>query len=100
MYVAGGYPCPPTRQAMSENSDRVKPIPTQDLADGGVVHVRESLQDPPALILGPDHEGIHGSLYVARRGRGPGPCVAAGGRNGNGAYARETPSLTHDISHY
>lgn len=81
---------------MSENSDRVKPIPTQDLADGGVVHVRESLQDPPALILCPNHEGIHGPLDVAGRGRGPGPRVAAGGRSGNGAYARETLSRTHD----
>lgn len=84
---------------MSENSARVKPIPTQNLADGGVVHVRERLQDPPALILGPNHEGVHGPLYVARRGRGPGPRVAAGGRNGNGAYAQETPSLTHGITH-
>lgn len=65
MYVAGGSPCTPTCQAMSENSARVKPIPTQNLADGGVVHVRERLQDPPALILGPNHEGVHGPLYVA-----------------------------------
>lgn len=77
-------------QAMSQNSDRVKPIPTQDLADGGVVHVRESLQDPPALILGPYHEGVHGSLYVAGRGRGPGPRVAAWDRPGNGACTGET----------
>lgn len=38
---------------------------TQDLADGGVVHVREGLEDPPALIFGPDHKGVHGSLDVA-----------------------------------
>lgn len=50
---------------------------TQDLADGGVVHVREGLQDPPALVLGPYHEGIHGSLDVARGRRGPGLSVAA-----------------------
>lgn len=49
----------------------MKPTPTrcyrltQDLADGGVVHVGEGLQDPPALVLGPHHEGIHGSLDVA-----------------------------------
>lgn len=86
MYVAGGSPCPPMCQAMSQNSVRVKPIPTQDLADGGVVHVREGLQDPPALILGPHHEGIHGPLDVPGRGRGPGPGVVALGRSRNGAY--------------
>lgn len=57
---------------------------TQDLADGGVVHVREGLQDPPALVLGPHHEGIHGSLDVARGRRGPGLSVAAWDRDRQG----------------
>ena len=35
---------------------------TKDLADVGVVHVREGLQDLPPLIFGPHHEGIHGPL--------------------------------------
>ena len=38
---------------------------TEDLADAGVVHVREGLEDLPPLVFGPHHEGIHGSLDVA-----------------------------------
>lgn len=37
---------------------------TQDLADVGIVHVGEGLQDLPPLVLGPHHEGIHGPLDV------------------------------------
>lgn len=68
---AGGCPCPHMCQTASQNRDTEcnPPLPsaglTQDLADGGVVHVGEGLQDPPALVLGPHHEGIHGSLDVA-----------------------------------
>ena len=32
------------------------------------MHVRESLEDSPAFVLGPHHEGVHGSLDVARGG--------------------------------
>ena len=39
-------------------------ILTKDLADVGVVHVGESLQDLPPLVLGPHHEGVHGPLDV------------------------------------
>lgn len=38
---------------------------TKDLADAGVMHVWEGLENFPPLILGPHHEGIHGSLDVA-----------------------------------
>lgn len=37
---------------------------TKDLADVGVVHVWEGLEDLAALIFGPHHEGVHGSLDV------------------------------------
>ena len=37
---------------------------TQDLADAGVMHVREGLQNLPPLVLRPHHEGVHGPLDV------------------------------------
>lgn len=37
---------------------------TQYLADVGVVHVGKGLEDFPPLVLGPHHEGVHGTLYV------------------------------------
>ena len=37
---------------------------TQDLADVGVVHVWEGLQDLAPLILGPHHESVHRPLDV------------------------------------
>lgn len=37
---------------------------TEDLADVGVVHVGESLEDLSPLILGPNHEGVHRPLDV------------------------------------
>lgn len=37
---------------------------TKDLADVGVVHVGERLQDLPPLVFGPNHEGIHRPLDV------------------------------------
>jgi len=40
------------------------PALTQDLADAGVVHVREGLQNLPPLVLRPHHEGVHGPLDV------------------------------------
>lgn len=52
------------------------------------MHVWESLEDPPALVLGPHHEGVHGSLYVAGRGSGPGLRVAARNRDGEGPYSK------------
>ena len=92
---AGGYSCPHMFQAVSQNRDTEwnPPLPsaglTQDLADGGVVHVRKGLQDPPALVLGPHHEGIHGSLDVARGGRGPGLSIAAWDRDGQSTYRKD-----------
>ena len=58
------------RPRLRRDTERTPSLPsavslTQDLADGGIVHVGEGLQDPPALVLCPHHEGIHGSLYVA-----------------------------------
>ena len=37
---------------------------TEDLGDVRVVHVWAGLQDLLPLVLGPDHEGVHGSLDV------------------------------------
>ena len=37
---------------------------TKDLADVGVVHVREGLQNLSPLVLGPHHEGVHRPLDV------------------------------------
>lgn len=37
---------------------------TEDLADVGVVHVREGLQNLSPLVLGPNHEGVHRPLDV------------------------------------
>ena len=37
---------------------------TEDLGDIRVVHVGAGLQDLLTLVLGPDHEGVHGSLDV------------------------------------
>ena len=37
---------------------------TEYFADVGVVHVRTGLEYFPALILGPDHECVHGPLDV------------------------------------
>lgn len=71
---------------------------TQDLADGGVVHVREGLEDPPALILGPHHEGIHWSLYVAWSGRGLSPHVAARGWNRQEKHTMEGSSQTTKLT--
>lgn len=45
------------------------------------MHVREGLQDSPAFIFGPHHEGIHGSLYVATGGGGPSASEAAWDRD-------------------
>lgn len=59
-------------QLVSWNKDtqrEILPLPcaalTQNLADRRIVHVREGLENPPALVLGPHHEGIHGSFDVA-----------------------------------
>jgi len=85
---AGGCWFPYICEAASQNRGTPPPPAptrlTQDLADGGVVHVGEGLQDPPALVLGPHHEGIHGSLDVARGGGGPHLNVAALARDGQG----------------
>ena len=40
------------------------PPGAQDLGDVGVVKIWTRVQDLPPLVLGPDHEGIHGSLHV------------------------------------
>ena len=37
---------------------------TEDLGDVAVVHVWAGLEDLPALVLGPDHEGVHRPLDV------------------------------------
>ena len=40
------------------------PAGAEDLGDAGVVEVGAGLQDLPPLVLGPDHEGVHGALDV------------------------------------
>lgn len=65
---------------------------TQDLADGGVVHVRKGLQDSPALVLGPNHEGVHGSLDVTRGRSGAGFRVTAGDLHGTYGAERSSSS--------
>lgn len=37
---------------------------TENLADVGVVHVREGLENLSPLVLSPDHEGVHRPLDV------------------------------------
>ena len=40
------------------------PPGAQDLGDVRVVEIRTRVQNLPPLVLGPDHEGVHGSLHV------------------------------------
>ena len=63
---------------------------TQDLADVGVVHVGEGLQDLPPLVLGPHHEGVHWPLDVGLAGAPPpGLPEHPGVRHTGGAWGEE-----------
>lgn len=44
------------------------PSSSQDLGYVRVVHIRAGLEDLPALVFGPDHEGVHWSLDVGFAG--------------------------------
>ena len=56
--LRGPIPWPPTP------SPETPLALTENLADAGVVHVWEGLEDLPSLVLGPHHEGVHGPLDV------------------------------------
>lgn len=45
-------------------ADHVSVHLTEDLADVGVVHVGEGLENLSPLVLGPNHEGVHRPLDV------------------------------------
>jgi len=51
-------------QSQTERWAELKQHFTEDLADIGVVHVGEGLQDLSPLVLGPNHEGVHRPLDV------------------------------------